>query len=65
MSGRRLPVAAAVCLLLLGSVAASAQTRTHIIQGHVVSDSGRAILAADVIVTVAPTAEVITGIRRS
>jgi hypothetical protein len=46
--------------VLFSGVAAS-QTRPHIIQGRVTSDSGAALSAADVIVTVAPTAETILG----
>lgn len=40
---------------------AGAQQRSHVIRGRVTSDSGTAIPAADVIVTVAPSAETIIG----
>jgi len=45
---------------LLFPAAATAQ-RTHVISGKVTSDSGTVIAAADVIVTVAPSAETILG----
>src|SRR5476649_2579125 len=47
-------------LLLLVPAGAFAQ-RAHVIQGRVTTDSGAAIAAADIIVTVAPTAETIIG----
>ena len=39
----------------------TAQTKRHAIQGRVTTDSGAVIAAADVIVTIAPTAETITS----
>ena len=48
--------------LLAGRAAlATAQTKHHVIQGRVTTDSGAVIAAADVIVTIAPTAETITS----
>ena len=55
---RRFVVAAT---LLLAATTARAQQRPQTISGRVTSDSGAAIAAADVIVTVAPTAESIAG----
>ncbi|HEY7396028.1 MAG TPA: carboxypeptidase-like regulatory domain-containing protein [Gemmatimonadaceae bacterium] len=46
---------------LLVPTVATAQARQHVIQGHVTSDSGAVVAAADVIVTIAPSAEVVTG----
>jgi hypothetical protein len=51
----------ALAVLFLLPITAAAQTRTHIIQGRVTSDSGAALPAADIIVTVAPSAETILG----
>lgn len=52
----------AVLLLALGFARpAHAQTKPQAIQGHVTSDSGKVIASADVIVTVAPSAETIMG----
>ncbi len=47
--------------LLLSVPAAALAQHAHVIQGRVTTDSGVAIPAADIIVTVAPTAETITG----
>ena len=53
---------AAVLLYILSAGAlAGAQTRPHVIQGRVTSDSGAAIAAADVFVTIAPSAEIVSG----
>ena len=59
MSRARL-VAVTGVLILVPSIL-FAQDRQHIIQGRVTSDSGAAIPAADVIVTIAPSAEIVTG----
>ncbi len=48
-------------LLCLAPPAAARAQRPQVIQGRVTSDSGAAIAGADVIVTVAPTAETISG----
>lgn len=50
-----------VLLLAAASAGATAQTKHHAIQGRVTSDSGAVIPGADVIVTIAPTAETITS----
>lgn len=50
----------AIAWLLLGPASALAQ-RTHVIQGRVTTDSGVAIPAADVIVTVVPRADVVSA----
>ncbi|HEX4681252.1 MAG TPA: carboxypeptidase-like regulatory domain-containing protein [Gemmatimonadaceae bacterium] len=56
------PAVLALCLFLALPAAALAQARPHVIQGRVTSDSGgKPVAAADVIVTVAPSAETITG----
>ena len=55
---------AAACLLLCLATFGSAQTPAppHVIQGRVTSDSGgKPITAADVIVTIAPSAETVLG----
>ena len=53
---------AALLLFVLASARlAGAQTRPHTIQGRVTSDSGAAISAADVFVTIAPSAEIVSG----
>src|SRR6185436_8091245 len=60
----RRPVAAltAALFFVLWSVqSAHAQTRPHVIEGRVTSDSGAAISAADVFVTIAPSAEIVSG----
>jgi hypothetical protein len=49
---------AALLICLPGIVQAQ---RPHVIQGRVTTDSGAVIPAADVIVTIAPTAETVTG----
>ena len=51
----------ALALVAERTALATAQTRHHIIQGRVTTDSGAVIAAADVIVTIAPTAETITS----
>ena len=51
---------AVLVLVARGSVL-TAQTKHHVIQGRVTTDSGVVIPAADVIVTIAPTAETITS----
>jgi len=52
----------ALCILFALPVLAHAQARQQVIQGRVTSDSGgKPIPAADVIVTVAPSAETILG----
>ena len=48
-------------LVALLPAVAFAQARQHVIQGRVTSDSGAAIAAADVIVTIAPSAETVLG----
>src|ERR1043166_7505898 len=52
----------ALCFFLTLPAVALSQARPHVIQGRVTSDSGgKPVAAADVIVTVAPSAETITG----
>jgi len=60
---RRNPAALAAVLLSVLSLAqsAKAQARPHVIQGRVTSDSGAAISAADVFVTIAPSAEIVSA----
>jgi hypothetical protein len=57
--------AASALLAMLASIALpsalDAQTKHHVIQGRVTTDSGAVVTGADVIVTIAPTAETITG----
>ncbi|MDB4878429.1 MAG: hypothetical protein JWM41_4875 [Gemmatimonadetes bacterium] len=53
--------AAAIAALLLAHPAVSMAQRPHVIQGRVTTDSGAVVAAADVIVTVAPSAETIAG----
>ena len=55
--------AALLAAVLLSTLAraSGAQTRPHVIQGRVTSDSGAAITAADVFVTIAPSAEIVSG----
>ena len=48
-------------LLVAVPLTAQAQPRAQVISGRVTTDSGAAIAAADVIVTIAPTTESITG----
>jgi len=49
-------------LLLLVASAAQAQTKPHVIQGRVTADStGAPVATADVIVTIAPSAETVLG----
>jgi hypothetical protein len=50
-----------VVLLVARGSPLTAQTKHHVIQGRVTTDSGAVIPAADVIVTIAPTAETITS----
>jgi len=57
----RLPLIGAALIGLFGTETAAAQTRSQVISGRVTTDSGTAIPAADVIVTVAPTAETFTA----
>src|SRR5580765_4712456 len=60
----RRPVGALAALLffiLSSPPSASAQPRPHVIQGRVTSDSGVVISAADVFVTIAPSAEIVSG----
>ncbi|HTE46454.1 MAG TPA: carboxypeptidase-like regulatory domain-containing protein [Gemmatimonadaceae bacterium] len=52
---------AALVLVATAAASAIAQAPQHVIQGRVTSDSGVFIAAADVIVTIAPTAETILG----
>jgi len=56
-----LRVVRAVCVLAVLLAPSARAQRQHVIRGIVTSDSGTAISAADVIVTVAPSAETITG----
>src|SRR5262245_23327922 len=59
---RPVAVLAAVFFYILSSTrSAGAQARPHVIQGRVTSDSGAAISAADVFVTIAPSAEIVSG----
>ena len=59
---RPLAALAAVLLSVMSSAGtAGAQTRAHVIRGRVTSDSGAAIAAADVFVTIAPSAEIVSG----
>ncbi|HVX41315.1 MAG TPA: carboxypeptidase-like regulatory domain-containing protein [Gemmatimonadaceae bacterium] len=51
---------AASCLCLAVPVAAARAQHPQVIQGRVTTDSGAALPAADIIVTIAPTAETIT-----
>jgi hypothetical protein len=51
----------ALALVAERTALATAQTKHHVIQGRVTTDSGAVIAAADVIVTIAPTAETITS----
>lgn len=56
------PIVAVVVILLAATpLMAQAQQRAQVIRGRVTTDSGAAIAAADVIVTIAPTTESITG----
>ena len=52
---------AVLSALVLLPTLALAQARQHVIQGRVTSDSGAAIPAADVIVTIAPSADIVDG----
>src|SRR5438105_4207645 len=59
----RLLIFGTLAVALLGALPTigRAQTKHHAIQGRVTTDSGAAIPAADVIVTIAPTAETVVG----
>ena len=57
---KRIVVAAAIFLSVAGT--GRAQTKPHVIQGRVTADSGGAAVGtADVVVTIAPTAETVLG----
>lgn len=56
----RVPAAVALLFVLAGSLAAQTPQKHHVIQGRITSDSG-AVADADVIVTIAPTAETVLG----
>ena len=54
-------LAACLAVAFASFATAQAPVRPHTIQGRVTSDSGGPINRADVIVTIAPSAEVVTG----